>query len=74
MSNTASHPRARPANDGHRLGGRDPGDGSQRIAAEYARLVEHSPIHALDIPDEYKCMDPELIEILEQTVEPLLFA
>ena len=45
-----------------------------RIVAEYARLVEHKTIHVLDIPDEYKYMDPELIEILEQTVEPLLFA
>ena len=46
----------------------------QRIVAEYRRLVEHTPIHVLDIPDEYKYMDPELIDILEQTVEPLLFA
>jgi predicted protein tyrosine phosphatase len=45
----------------------------QRIVAEYTRLVEHTPIHVLDIPDEYKYMDPELIEVLEQTVEPLLF-
>ena len=46
----------------------------QRIVAEYTRLVEHTPIHVLDIPDEYKYMDPELMDILEQTVEPLLFA
>ena len=45
-----------------------------RIVEEHARLVEHTPIHVLDIPDEYKYMDPELIEVLEQTVEPLLFA
>ena len=45
-----------------------------RIVEEYARLVEHTPIHVLDIPDDYKYMDPELMEVLEQTVEPLLFA
>lgn len=45
----------------------------QRIVAEYTRLVEHTPIHVLDIPDDYRYMDPELIEVLEQTVEPLLF-
>jgi predicted protein tyrosine phosphatase len=45
-----------------------------RIVAEFTRLVEHKPIHVLDIPDEYKYMDPELIEVLEQTIEPLLFA
>ena len=46
----------------------------ERIVADYAQLIEHTPIHVLDIPDEYKYMDPELIEILEQTVEPMLFA
>jgi predicted protein tyrosine phosphatase len=46
----------------------------ERIVAEYARLIEDTPIHVLDIPDDYKYMDPELIDILEQTVEPLLFA
>ena len=45
-----------------------------RIVAEFARLVEHTPIHVLDIPDEYAFMAPELVEVLEQTVEPLLFA
>jgi predicted protein tyrosine phosphatase len=46
----------------------------ERIVADYAHWIEHTPIHVLDIPDEYKYMDPELIDILEQTVEPLLFA
>ncbi len=45
-----------------------------RIVAEYARLLEHKTIHVLDIPDDYTFMDPELIDILAQTVEPLLFA
>jgi predicted protein tyrosine phosphatase len=45
-----------------------------RILADFAQMIEHTPIHVLDIPDEYKYMDPELIDILEQTVEPLLFA
>ena len=46
----------------------------ERIVADYAQLIEHTPIHVLDIPDEYKYMDPELIDMLEQTVEPMLFA
>ena len=45
-----------------------------RIVADFARLVEHTPIHVLDITDEYAFMAPELVEVLEQTVEPLLFA
>lgn len=43
-----------------------------RILAQYARLVEHTPIHVLDIPDEYRFMDPELVELLEAVVSPLL--
>ena len=43
-----------------------------RIIAEYARLVQHKNIHILDIPDEYKYMDEELVSILEGAVEPYL--
>ena len=43
-----------------------------RLVAEFTRLVENKTIHVLDIPDEYKYMDPELIEELKQTVGPLL--
>jgi predicted protein tyrosine phosphatase len=43
-----------------------------RIAAAFPRLVEALPIHVLDIPDEYRYMDPELVELLELIVEPLL--
>lgn len=39
-----------------------------RLVAEFTRLLEHKPIHVLDIPDEYKYMDPELVEILEESV------
>lgn len=44
----------------------------QRIVATFPRLVEHLPIHVLDIPDEYREMDPELVELLEAVVPPLL--
>lgn len=43
-----------------------------RIVAEFTRLVEHKPIHILDIPDEYKYMDPDLISFMEDIVEPYL--
>lgn len=39
-----------------------------RLVAGFTRLLEHKPIHVLDIPDEYKYMDPELVEILEDSV------
>lgn len=43
-----------------------------RLTAEFTRLLENKPIHVLDIPDEYRYMDPELIEILEESVPSLL--
>ena len=43
-----------------------------RLQAEYARLLEHKPIHTLDIPDDYRFMDPELVDILEDAMKPYL--
>jgi predicted protein tyrosine phosphatase len=43
-----------------------------RLVAEYGRIVENKPIHVLDIPDEYKFMDPELVEELERSVNAIL--
>jgi predicted protein tyrosine phosphatase len=43
-----------------------------RLMAEYRRLLEHKTIHVLDIPDEYKYMDTELVELLEDSVNAIL--
>ncbi|PAA99123.1 low molecular weight protein tyrosine phosphatase family protein [Serratia fonticola] len=43
-----------------------------RLVAEYQRLLEHKPLHVLDIPDDYQYMDPELITLLEQSAGPFL--
>ncbi|MDR1969217.1 MAG: hypothetical protein LBQ32_11105 [Burkholderiaceae bacterium] len=43
-----------------------------RLTAEFTRLLDGKPIHVLDIPDEYRYMQPELIEHLEQSVGALL--
>lgn len=43
-----------------------------RLVEEFGRLVQEKPIHVLDIPDEYKYMDPELIDELEARVGALL--
>ena len=43
-----------------------------RLKAEFTRLLENKPIHVLDIPDEYKYMDPELVDMLEQSVNSIL--
>ncbi len=43
-----------------------------RLIAEYRRLLENKPIHVLDIPDEYKYMDAELVELLRESVASIL--
>ncbi|ANI54302.1 hypothetical protein PDR5_25720 [Pseudomonas sp. DR 5-09] len=43
-----------------------------RLRAEYARLLEHKRIHSLDIPDDYQYMDPELVDLLQESVKPYL--
>lgn len=44
----------------------------QRLQAEYARLLEHKRVHVLDIPDDFRYMDPELVSMLEDTVNAYL--
>ena len=43
-----------------------------RLLAEYRGLLLHKPLHVLDIPDDYKYMDPELVELLGDPVADLL--
>ena len=43
-----------------------------RLVKEFRSAVEGKPIYVLDIPDEYKYMDPELVEQLKQSVGGLL--
>jgi predicted protein tyrosine phosphatase len=43
-----------------------------RLVAEYPRQLEHKLLHVLDIPDEYKFMDPELIDEIRRSVGAVL--
>jgi predicted protein tyrosine phosphatase len=43
-----------------------------RLMAEYRRILEIKPIHVLDIPDEYRYMDAELVELIEKSVGAIL--
>ena len=43
-----------------------------RLVTEYRRLLESKPIHVLDIPDDYKYMDAELVELLRESVGSIL--
>lgn len=43
-----------------------------RLKARFSRPLAHKPLHVLDIPDEYRYMDDELIALLEVSVTALL--
>ena len=43
-----------------------------RLLAEYRALLLHKPLHVLDIPDDYRYMDAELVELLGEPVAELL--
>ncbi len=43
-----------------------------RLQAAYARLLEYKRLHCLDIPDDYRCMDPLLMDLLDAKVTTYL--
>ena len=43
-----------------------------RLIAQFTRMLDHKPLHVLDIPDEYQYMDPELVSELEASVSVYL--
>jgi predicted protein tyrosine phosphatase len=49
-------------------------DHLRRLLSEHRDALVEAAIHVLDIPDEYRFMDPELVEILTTVVTPILDA
>ncbi|MBC3917707.1 phosphotyrosine protein phosphatase [Undibacterium sp. CY18W] len=43
-----------------------------RLLAEHRQVLNDKVIHVLDIPDEYKYMDPELVTQLQEAVADIL--
>ncbi len=43
-----------------------------RLLAEHGQLLAHKPLHVLDIPDDYRYMDPELVELVRSGVAGIL--
>lgn len=43
-----------------------------RLLAEHRKVIENKTIHVLDIPDDYRYMDPELVEQLQTSVGEIL--
>ena len=44
-----------------------------RLRAQFRDEVRYKKLHTLDIPDLYRFMDPDLIEILRDKAEPLIW-
>jgi predicted protein tyrosine phosphatase len=44
----------------------------QRLREQFPELVRELRIEVLDIPDDYEFMDPELVVMVRERVEPLL--
>lgn len=43
-----------------------------RLLAEFTRVISGKAVHVMDIPDDYKYMDPELVEELQSSVAAIL--
>lgn len=45
-----------------------------RLQAAFPRALQYKRVHCLDIPDDYRFMDPALVQLLEQRVAAVLGA
>ncbi len=43
-----------------------------RLRADFRDEVKDKELHVLDISDDYRFMDPELVEIIREKTEPLI--
>lgn len=44
----------------------------QRILADFPGESKFTPVHVLDIPDDYQFMDDELVELIRSAAEPII--
>lgn len=43
-----------------------------RLTRDFRHVLDGTPVHVLDIPDDYKFMDSELVTLLIEGTEPIL--
>tara|TARA_R110002167_G_scaffold307713_2_gene512309 strand:+ start:518 stop:868 length:351 start_codon:yes stop_codon:yes gene_type:complete len=43
-----------------------------RLRADFSDETQRIAIHVLDIPDEYRFMDPELQQLIQSAVDPII--
>ena len=45
----------------------------EKLKTEYGKLLQHKKVIVFDIPDEYKYMDVELIELIKSSLEEYIW-
>lgn len=45
----------------------------KRLMSDFPGEMRYKEIHVLGIPDDYRFMDPELVEVLTTSIDPILF-
>ncbi|WP_209011778.1 low molecular weight protein tyrosine phosphatase family protein [Roseibium aggregatum] len=45
---------------------------ASRIRADFRQEVRHKALHVLDIPDDYRYMDEDLIELFHEAAGPII--
>lgn len=43
-----------------------------RLRGDFRQELSHKELHVLDIPDDYTYMDPELVDLLLETMAPII--
>ena len=43
-----------------------------RLRGDFRGELRYKEVHVLDIPDDYKFMDPDLIEVLLSSIKPII--
>ena len=41
----------------------------QRLRADFPEAMKYKDVHVLEIPDEYRYMDPELVDWIREAME-----
>lgn len=44
----------------------------ERLKADFPGAMKYTPIHVLDIPDDYEFMDDELVSMIRSASEPII--
>lgn len=43
-----------------------------RLLRGFRGVIGETPVHVLDIPDDYRFMDPDLVDLLKAAIAPVL--